>query len=82
MDYYKILGVNKGSSEDEIKQSFRSLAKIHHPDKGGNKEKFQEKYIREIRCGFKVIVQTKYIRTKNIHLKQSFFFKLIIFAVY
>lgn len=41
-DYYKILGINKGSSEDEIKQSFRSLAKIHHPDKGGNKEKFQE----------------------------------------
>jgi DnaJ family protein A protein 2 len=41
-EYYNILGVNKNASEDEIKQAYRNLAKTHHPDKGGNKEKFQE----------------------------------------
>lgn len=42
-DYYKILGINKNASEEEIKKAFRKLAHIHHPDKaGGNEAKFKE----------------------------------------
>jgi molecular chaperone DnaJ len=42
-DYYKILGVNKDASEDEIKKAFRRLAHAHHPDKkGGDEAKFKE----------------------------------------
>lgn len=42
-DYYKILGVNKNASKDEIKKAFRKLAHQHHPDKsGGNADKFKE----------------------------------------
>lgn len=42
-DYYKILGVDKNASQDEIKKAFRKLAHEHHPDKkGGNAEKFKE----------------------------------------
>lgn len=42
-DYYKILGVNKDASEEEIKKAFRKLAHAHHPDKsGGNEARFKE----------------------------------------
>ncbi len=41
-DYYNILGVNKSASADEIKTAFRKKAHQHHPDKGGDAEKFKE----------------------------------------
>ena len=31
-DYYDILGLKKGSSEDEIRKAYRQLAKKYHPD--------------------------------------------------
>lgn len=42
-DYYKILGVGKDASQDNIKKAFRELAHKHHPDKpGGDEAKFKE----------------------------------------
>lgn len=42
-NYYDILGVSKGASQDDIKRAFRKKAHEHHPDKGnGNAEKFKE----------------------------------------
>ena len=42
-DYYKILGVEKNASADDIKKAFRKLAHEHHPDKNnGQDTKFKE----------------------------------------
>lgn len=41
-DYYDILGVPKSASADEIKRAYRKLAQQHHPDKGGDQERFKE----------------------------------------
>ena len=42
-DYYKLLGVSKDASDDEIKKAFRKAAHKHHPDKkGGDEVKFKE----------------------------------------
>lgn len=39
---YDILGVPKNASEADIKKAFKKLALKHHPDKGGDVEKFKE----------------------------------------
>lgn len=40
--HYETLGVPKTATSEEIKQSFRKLAKQHHPDLGGDAAKFQQ----------------------------------------
>ncbi|MBI4427162.1 MAG: molecular chaperone DnaJ [Candidatus Magasanikbacteria bacterium] len=42
-DYYKILGVEKNATQDELKKAFKKLAMQHHPDRpGGDEKKFKE----------------------------------------
>jgi len=42
-DYYKVLGIERGASKEEVKKAYRELAHKYHPDKqGGDEERFKK----------------------------------------
>lgn len=52
-DYYEILGVGRGASDDELKAAFRKLARQYHPDV--NKEPHAEEKFKEINEAYGVL---------------------------
>lgn len=53
-DYYETLGVTRSAKSEEIKQAFRKLARVHHPDVAKNKTSGEEKF-KEINEAYEVL---------------------------
>lgn len=56
-DYYKILGIQSGANEDEIKKAYRKMALKYHPDK--NKDPNAEEKFKEIAEAYDVLSDPK-----------------------
>ena len=53
-DYYEVLGLQKGASEEEVKKAFRKMAMKYHPDKNPGDKAAEEKF-KEINEAYSVL---------------------------
>src|SRR3954447_13757122 len=55
-DYYEVLGLAKGASDDDIKKAYRKLAMKHHPDRNqGDGAKVSEEKFKEAKEAYEVL---------------------------
>lgn len=83
MNYYEILGLEYNCTLDDIKKAFKTKAKVHHPDKGGDEETFKqlnEAYIKLTEEYSTPIYHAPYLhihQVQNITLQDIYFGNII-----
>lgn len=71
-DYYQILGVNKNSTDEEIKKSYRKLALQYHPDKNQGNPDAESKF-KEIAEAYEVLSNAEKRRNYDMGGRSQFF---------
>ncbi|MEJ2009841.1 MAG: molecular chaperone DnaJ, partial [Acidobacteriota bacterium] len=57
-DYYEVLGVGRGATDQEIKSAYRRLALQHHPDRNPDKKEESEERFKEITEAYSVLADS------------------------
>lgn len=66
MDYYKILNISNESTQKEIKQAWRKLSMVHHPDRNNG---IESEFYKNINAGYEILSDEK--TRKKYDLEQS-----------
>jgi Ca-activated chloride channel family protein len=69
LDYYAILGIDKDADEREIKQAYRLLARLHHPDVSSEEESTER--FREIQKAYEILLDPMQRKAYDRWRKQS-----------
>jgi curved DNA-binding protein len=72
MDYYKILGVSKTATQEEIKKAYRKLAQKHHPDKAKGDKKAAEEQFKKISEAYAVLSNPEKRKEYDAYGSQAF----------
>jgi DnaJ homolog subfamily B member 4 len=64
LDYYKILGVDKGATDDDLKKAYRKLAMKWHPDKNPNNKKEADSKLKQISEAYEVSIHPWKLRVQ------------------
>ena len=54
-NYYQLLGIDQGASQEEIKKAFRRMASLHHPDHNPQNPGEAEEKFKEINQAYEVL---------------------------
>ena len=57
-DYYEVLGVNRGATDQEVKSAYRRLALQHHPDRNPDNKEASEERFKEITEAYSVLADS------------------------
>jgi DnaJ-class molecular chaperone len=66
MKYYRLLGVDRFATIEEIKNAYKKLAMIYHPDRNIGKEEEAEAKFKEIRAAYDVLMERRNMFTPNL----------------
>jgi len=71
MKYYRLLGVDRFATVEEIKAAYRALAMKYHPDRNIGNEEEAERTFKEIKKAYDVLMERRAMFTPNLNNLKS-----------
>jgi len=71
MKYYRLLGVDRLATVEEIKAAYRGLAMKYHPDRNIGNEEEAEKKFKEIHTAYEILMERRNMFTPKLQALRS-----------